>query len=140
MKFILAITASALAFFSTYASAHHSFSPYAINDPIEISGVVESFRYVRPHPILELQETDGPLWTIEITPRNWGNTGLAESSDAIQPGDELRARLWPARNGSADAVLSGFELKGEYYEITAQIRQRSAVEEAEKLDGERDQE
>ena len=135
MKSRLVITASVLAIFSTCVSAHHSFSPYAINDPIEISGVVESFRYIRPHPILELQETDGRLWTIEITPRNWGNTGLAESSDVIQPGDELRARLWPARNGAPDAVLSGFEMKGEYYEITAQIRQRSAVEEAALLDG-----
>ena len=138
MKLLLRLTAVTALLFSTTSMAHHSFSPYAINDPMEISGVVESFRYVRPHPILELQENDGRLWTIEITPRNWSNTGLEESSDVIQSGDELRARLWPARNGSPEAVLSGFELKGEYYEITAQIRQRSAVEEADRLDGDQE--
>lgn len=135
MKQTLSLALSALLLFPFAAAAHHSFSPYAINDPIEITGTVESFRYVQPHPILVLNETDGRQWSIEITPRNWANTGLDANSDVLQPGDELKARLWPARNGAPDAVLSGFEMKGEYYEVVAQIRQRSAVEEAARLDG-----
>ncbi len=135
MKYIFAIAASVLMLFSTYSAAHHSLAPYAINDQMEISGVAVSFRYVRPHPILEIQETDGRLWTIEVTPRNWANTGLEESSDVILPGDELMVRGWPARNGDPEMVISGFELEGTYYEVVAQIRQRSAVEEAAILDG-----
>lgn len=135
MKYLLAITTSIVMLFSTYSTAHHSFAPYAINDQVEISGVAVSFKYVRPHPILEIQETDGRLWTIEVTPRNWANTGLEESSDVINPGDALMVRGWPARNGGPEMVISGFELEGTYYEVVAQIRQRSAVEEAAKLDG-----
>ena len=135
MKNLLNISLLAISFFSTIAVAHHSFAPYAINDPIEISGIAERFRYIRPHPILEIIDTEGQHWTIEVTPRNWGNTGLPESSDVIQPGDELRIRGWPARNGDPDMVISGFELEGTYYEVVEQIRQPSAVEEAARIDG-----
>ncbi len=138
MKQILRIAASAIALFSTYAYAHHSFSPYAINDIMEISGIAESFEYVRPHPILVVNETDGRQWTIEITPRNWDNTGLPASSDVIKPGDAITVRGWPARNGDPEMVISGFGLDGAYYEVVANIRQRSAVEEAVILDGVRE--
>ena len=126
MKSLLITKFLALTFFSQISQAHHSFAPYAINDPMQLNGVVESFRYVRPHPILELQGEDGRLWTIEVTPRNWGNTGLPESSDILQKGDQLRIRGWAARNGEPDMVMSGFELEGTYYNIVEQIRQPSA--------------
>lgn len=134
MKKLLLVTISVFAFFSQLSHAHHSFAPYAINDPSELSGVVVSFRYVQPHPILELQGDDGRLWIMEITPRNWHNTGLPASSDVLQEGDEVRIRGWAARNGDPDMVISGFELEGTYYNIVEQIRQPSAVAEAERLD------
>ena len=51
------------------------------------------------------------------------------------PGDEIMVRGWPARNGEPEMVISGFGLDDTYYEVVAQIRQRSAVEEAAILDG-----
>ena len=113
------------------AIAHHSFAPYDIRQTIEVSGVVESWRFMRPHPILELREEgeNGRTWTIEVATRAWERQEIPH--DAIENGDFLDAVVWPARNGSAEGVLSAFTIDGVYTLIHDQIRQRSAVEAAE---------
>lgn len=68
--------------------AHHSFAPYDIRNPIEISGVAEDFVFRRPHPMLTLLDSEGVEWEIEVPTRFWERAGLAQ--DAIKPGDELR--------------------------------------------------
>lgn len=109
-KLILAVF-SAAALLSAYASAHHSFAPYDVyNDTIEFAGVVESFEFIRPHPILKLKGEDGCLWTLGVAQRWWNRAELPE--DAIKAGDELIVIGWPARDSSAEMLLRGFEIKG----------------------------
>ena len=108
-KLILAVFSTAV-LLSAYASAHHSFAPYDVyNDPIEFAGVVESFEFIRPHPVLMVKGEDGCLWTLGVANRWWNRAELPE--DAIKAGDELIVIGWPARDSSPELLLAGFEIK-----------------------------
>ncbi len=109
-KWILAVFSTAV-LLSAYASAHHSFAPYDVyNDPIEFAGVVESFEFIRPHPVMKLKGADGCLWTLGVAQRWWNRAELPE--DALKAGDELIVIGWPARDSSPELLLAGFEIKG----------------------------
>jgi hypothetical protein len=127
----LYVSLLAAVFFVGSAIAHHSFAPYDIRQTIEFSGTVESWRFMRPHPVLKLKEAgaDGRTWTIEVATRQWERQEIPH--DAIANGDTLDVVVWPARDGSAEGVLSAFTNNGEFTLIQDQIRQRSAVEAAE---------
>lgn len=112
--------------------AHHSFAPYDIRNAVEISGVAEKFVYRRPHPMLSLVDEDGTTWAIEVPIRRWERAGLA--ADAIEEGDELTVRVFPARNGDPEAAMSGFTKNGSYYSVTEQVRQRSGNEAADAIE------
>ena len=116
------------------AHAHHSFAPFDIRQTVELSGVVETWRFARPHPILVLQEEgeDGRTWRIEVATRRWQRQGIP--TDAIANGDFLEVVVWPARDGSSEGVLSAFTNNGVYTLIQDEIRQRSAVAAAEAAD------
>ena len=111
--------------------AHHSFAPYDIRTKIEFSGVVESWRFARPHPILELKAEGGEehVWRIEVATRRWEQQEIP--TDAIKEGDVLDVVVWPAKDGSPEGVLSAFTKDGVYTLIHEEVRQRSANEAAE---------
>jgi len=120
------LTATGIAF------AHHSFAPYDIRNAIEITGVAEEFRYMRPHPRLTFLDDSNVEWDIEIPLMFWNRAGLAP--DAIKAGDELVVLGWPARNGDPEMALSGFTLDGTFFSVLEEVRQRSAVEAAEAIE------
>lgn len=129
MRVISGILAAAL-LLATGATAHHSFAPYDIRTRIELTGVVESWRFIRPHPQLVLRETgdDGRTWTLEVATRQWERQEIPR--DAIRNGDQLDVMIWPRRDGSPEGVLSAFTSDGVFTLIHDQVRQRSANEAA----------
>ena len=115
------------------AFAHHSYAPFDIRNPVEISGVAEEFVFVRPHPKLSLIDGEGVHWEIEVPLLFWTRAGYAE--DEIKPGDELTVRGWPARNGRPDMAMSGFTPKGgEYHSVLERIGQEFANEAADRIE------
>ena len=112
--------------------AHHSFAPYDIRNPIEISGVAEDFLYRRPHPKLFLVDDDGVRWEIEVPIRFWERAGLAK--DAIEPGDELMVRGHPARSGDSKMAMAGFAKDGTYTSIHEEVGQQSGREAADAIE------
>ncbi len=114
------------------AFAHHSFAPYDIRNPIEITGVTEDFVYRRPHPMLTFLDDENVEWEIEVPLRFWDRAGIAQ--DAIKPGDELIVLGWPARDGSPEMAMSGFELNGTYYNVHEEVGQRSGNEAADAIE------
>jgi hypothetical protein len=129
--FLLSVFATLIPAAASYA--HHSFAPYDIRNPIEISGVAEDFVFRRPHPMLTLLDGEGVEWEIEVPTQFWERAGLAQ--DAIKPGDELRVLVHPARNGDPEAALGGFELNGTYHSIHEEVGQRSGNEAADAIEG-----
>ena len=71
-------------------------------------------------------------WEIEVPIRRWERAGLAPG--LIEPGDELVVRVFPARNGTPKAAMSGLTKDGTYYTVTEQVRQRSGNEAADAID------
>ena len=132
MNFKLTIITLCSLMVTGYASAHHSFAPYDIRNPIEITGVTEDFVYRRPHPILTFLDDEDVEWKIEVLLRFWNRAGIAQ--DAIKSGDELIVLGWPARDGSPKMAMSGFELNETFYNLREEVRQRSANEAADAIE------
>ena len=115
MKKVKLASVLALAIYSSHLFAHHSFSPYDVyNPPVVLSGVVESWEWRQPHPILMFRasaEDGGCLWTMEIATRRWQNANVP--TDAIKEGDEMAVMGWPKRDSSPEMVFGAFEIKGQ---------------------------
>jgi hypothetical protein len=112
--------------------AHHSFAPYDIRNPVELTGVTEDFVYRNPHPMLTLLDDENVKWEIVVPLRFWNQAGIAQ--DAIKPGDELMVRGFPARNGDPEMAMGGFELNGTYYAVHEEVGQRSGNEAADAIE------
>jgi hypothetical protein len=132
MNFKLTITTLCSLMVTGYAFAHHSFAPYDIRNPIEITGVTEDFVYRRPHPMLTFLDDGNVEWEIEVPLRFWDQAAIAQ--DAIKPGDELMVRGFPARNGDPEMAMAGFELNGTYYSVHEEIGQSSGNEAADAIE------
>ena len=112
--------------------AHHSYAPYDIRNPIEISGVVEEYVYRRPHPMITFLDDEGVEWEIEIPILFWTRNGYDQ--DTLKQGDELVILGWPARNGHSEMALSGFTLDGEFNAVLDRIGQQFANEAADRIE------
>ncbi len=128
--FLISVVAMLIPAAASYA--HHSFAPFDIRNAVEITGVAEDFVYRQPHPKLVLIDEEGAQWEVEVPIRRWERAGIAP--DAIKPGDKLVVRIFPARNGSRKAAMSGFTKDGKYYSVTEEVRQQSGNEAADAIE------
>jgi len=85
------------------AKAHHSFAMFDQDNPIELEGVVQEFKFTSPHTfiILVVKQPDGgtQAWSLEGgAPSNLVRDGW--SSKSIKPGDELKIKIDPLRSGA----------------------------------------
>ena len=97
-----------------------------------MAGVAVDFVYRRPHPMLTFVDEENVEWEIEVPVRFWERAGLAQ--DAIQPGDEIIVRGFPARTGVPKMALAAFEKEGTFYSVHEQVGQRSANEAADAIE------
>ena len=115
------------------AQAHHSYAIYDIDIPLEIEGLVLSYRFGEPHPVLMLQSVDDEgaeqTWYVEgVSVKMWRE--LDKPTDIAQAGEILTVRGWPARDGSQKMLLSAVIRGGEVTETLDRVRQREAVQAA----------
>src|SRR5262249_45894794 len=85
------------------ALAHHSFAMFDQENPIELEGVVQEFKFTSPHTfiILQVRQPDGStqLWSLEGgAPSALARDGW--SSKSLKPGDELQMTVEPLRSGA----------------------------------------
>jgi hypothetical protein len=92
-------------FFGTSGAvlAHHSFAMFDQENPIELDGVVQEFKFTSPHTfiILVVKQQDGSTqaWSLEgAAPSALVRDGW--SSKTIKPGDELLLMIDPLRSGA----------------------------------------
>jgi hypothetical protein len=104
MRRQLAVLAScAFVAASGAVSAHHSFAMFDQENPIELEGVVQEFKFTSPHSfiILQVRQQDGgtQLWSLEGgAPSALVRDGW--SSKTLKPGDELQLTIEPLRSGA----------------------------------------
>jgi hypothetical protein len=85
------------------AMAHHSFAMFDQENPVDLEGVVQEFKYTSPHSyiLLEVRGQDGSavVWNLEgqapslLTREGW-------SSQTLKPGDEVVITIDPLRSGA----------------------------------------
>jgi hypothetical protein len=85
------------------AIAHHSFAMFDQENPIELAGSVQEFKFTSPHTfiIIETKQQDGStlLWSLEGgAPSALVRDGW--SSKTLKPGDELQLTIEPLRSGA----------------------------------------
>ena len=88
---------------STTAMAHHSFAMFDQENPIELTGTVQEFKYTSPHSYLLLAVTgqDGTtvIWNLEgQAPSLLARDGW--TSETLKPGDEIIITIHPLRSGA----------------------------------------
>jgi hypothetical protein len=85
------------------AVAHHSMAMFEQQNPIEIQGVVEDFRFVSPHTfiLLQVKGTDDSVdtWSLEgDSPSHLARDGW--TSKSLKAGDPLKLKIAPLRSGA----------------------------------------
>jgi len=85
------------------AIAHHSFAMFDKNNPIELDGTVQEFKYTSPHSfiVLEVKDQDGDatVWNLEGAAPNALERAVWTSM-ALKPGDQIKLTIEPLRSGA----------------------------------------
>jgi len=100
---LAAILMSAGLIATSGALAHHSFAMFDQENPVELEGVVQEFKFTSPHTfiILVVKQTDGSTqaWSLEGgAPSALVRDGW--SSKSLKTGDELKMTIEPLRSGA----------------------------------------
>ena len=95
---------------SDAALAHHSFSVFDIQHPLELQGTVQEFRFTSPHTfiILEVKAPDGTpmIWKLEgASPSILARDGW--SSQSLKSGDQIKLSIDPLRSGAPGGAWTG---------------------------------
>ena len=93
--------------FSLPAWAHHSHGNY-LDTFKDVEGVVTEVHFVVPHSWVYIQVKDAKgqpqLWALEATGRG-GLERIGVTKEYIKPGDAIKARCHPLRDGSPGCLL-----------------------------------
>jgi hypothetical protein len=107
MRVRLLLAAICAVAFSLPAGAHHSHGNY-MDTFKDVEGVVTEVHFVVPHSwvYIEVKDASGQpqLWALEAT----GRPGLEKvgiTKAYIKPGDKIKARCHPLRDGSTGCLM-----------------------------------
>jgi Family of unknown function (DUF6152) len=97
------LVSAALMAASGGALAHHSFAMFDQENPVELEGIVQDFKFTSPHTfiILVVKQQDGSTqaWSLEGgAPSALVRDGW--SSKSLKAGDELKMTIEPLRSGA----------------------------------------
>jgi hypothetical protein len=85
------------------AIAHHSFAMFDNENPVDLVGTVQEFKFTSPHTfiLLQVKAQDGntTVWNLEgASPSALVRDGW--SSKSLKAGDELQMKIDPLRSGA----------------------------------------
>jgi hypothetical protein len=114
MKLAALLVSSALALLSGAALAHHSFAMFDQDNPIELEGTVQEFKWTSPHSfiLLRVKEQDGnvTVWNLEAgSPTALSREGW--TAKTIKAGDEVRVTVEPLRSGAPGGAWNVNKIK-----------------------------
>jgi hypothetical protein len=109
-----ALTGGAVLALAGGAMAHHSFAMFDQENPVELEGTVQEFKYTSPHSyiLLEVKGKDGTtaVWNLEgPAPSLLAREGW--SSRVLKPKDELIMTIDPLRSGAPGGSWQSRKIK-----------------------------
>jgi len=85
-------------------AAHHSFAMFDQKQIVTLAGKVHEFQWTNPHAFLEIDDTKGKRWSLELnSPNNLKRQGWVRSS--VKPGDAVTVRMNPLRDGQPGGLF-----------------------------------
>jgi hypothetical protein len=113
MKLAALLVSGALAT-SGATLAHHSFAMFDQDNPIELEGTVQDFKFTSPHSflLLRVKEQDGSftVWNLEAgSPTALSREGW--TAKTIKAGDEVRVTVEPLRSGAPGGAWNVNKIK-----------------------------
>jgi hypothetical protein len=107
---LVAGAAAALMAAASPAAAHHSFTIFDTQHPLELTGTVQAFRFSSPHAVIVLEvkgdEGKTTIWNLEGTsPSILVRDGW--SSRSLKAGDEVTVTIDPLRSGAPGGAWIG---------------------------------
>jgi hypothetical protein len=113
-KLTAALASGALLALGGTVTAHHSYAMFDPENPIELVGVVQEFKFGSPHTFIlfQVKGADDSVTT-------WSLEGLSASalvrdgwsSKVISPGDELKLTIAPLRSGAPGGAWTTNKIK-----------------------------
>lgn len=110
-RLTVAISTAALAAgaLSGPAQAHHSFAMFDQTRQVTVNGTVKEFQWTNPHAFIEVVDSSGKLWSVELnSPNNLIRQGWKRT--AMKPGDKVSVILNPLRDGTAGGLFDAVTL------------------------------
>jgi len=100
--------------FTLPAWAHHSHGNYVTETFVDMEGVVKELHLVLPHSwvYIEVKDAKGEtqVWAVEATGRAQLQ-GIGVTRDYVKPGDTIKVRCHPLRDGSNGCLLGFLKAK-----------------------------
>ena len=91
------------------AQAHHSFAMFDQTKQVTLNGTVKEFQWTNPHAFIELMDTSGKVWSVELnSPNNLIRQGWKRT--AMKPGDKVTVVLNPLRDGTLGGLFNAVTL------------------------------
>jgi hypothetical protein len=81
---------------STAALAHHGWSEYDANQPLQLTGTIQASGYVQPHGFVKLKTPDKTWIVVLAPPSRMESRGL--SKDMLAEGKRATVLGYPNRN------------------------------------------
>ena len=82
-------------FIATSAYAHHGWSEYDANRPLQLDGAIQESGYVHPHGFVRLKTADKTWLVVLAPPTRMQNRGLP--SEMLKPGNQAIVYGYPNR-------------------------------------------
>jgi hypothetical protein len=110
-KFVGSLTLAALGVVSV--GAHHAIgSIYDSARPVTLEGMVTAFRFVPPHPFVEIdvvnREDRAERWRLELD-NHFELVGVGMAADTLKPGDRVSVTGSGARNRDRSVYVRSLE-------------------------------
>ena len=91
------------------ALAHHSFAMFDQSKQVSITGTVKDFQWTNPHVFIEVMDSAGVVWSVELnSPNNLIRQGWKRT--ALKPGDKATVVLNPLRDGRPGGLFNAVTL------------------------------
>jgi hypothetical protein len=108
------LVSGALVAFGGSVLAHHSFAMFDTDNPLELEGAVQEFKFTSPHTFILLtvksQDGNSVTWNLEgQSPSALVRDGW--SSKTLKAGDELKMKIHPLRSGAPGGAWTTRETK-----------------------------
>jgi hypothetical protein len=88
--------AVAAMFVATSALAHHGWSEYDADKPLQLTGTIQESGYSHPHGFVQLKTSDKTWHVVLAPPTRMENRGLQK--DMLNPGGKATVYGYPNRN------------------------------------------